>query len=297
MIKTTHLKKQFESFTALRDVSCNIAEGCIYGMVGSNGAGKSTFLRLLTGVYQPDAGNITIDGQPVWDNPDIKKRIAYVPDELYFLGGATMNRMEQMYASIYPSFQKEYFRKLTKRFELNPKKALNTFSKGMRRQAATILALSIRPDYIFFDETFDGLDPVMRNLVKNLICEDVLERNATAVITSHSLRELEDICDQLALLHKGGLVLESDVQNLKTEQFKIQIAFPYPYDKELFKDIDIRHFSKQGVVSNMIVHGDRESIVSKLQLMNPTILDVLPLSLEEVFTYEMETLGYSFAIE
>ena len=300
MILAQHLTKRFEDFTALRSLNCEIEKGCIYGMVGSNGAGKSTFLRLLTGVYQPDEGSISIDGKPVWNNPEVKQHIAYVPDELYFLNGASMNRMADLYAACYPSFDCSYYQQRTKQFELNPKKSLNTFSKGMRRQAATILALSIRPDYIFFDETFDGLDPVMRNLVKKLICDDVLERNATAIITSHSLRELEDTCDQLALLHKGGLVLESDVQNLKTEQFKIQIAFPDDYEESRFTaipDMKIRHFSKQGAVANLIVTGNREAIVAALQAMHPTILDVLPLSLEEVFTYEMEALGYAFDIE
>ena len=170
MILAHQLTKRFEDFTALRSLSCEIEKGCIYGMVGSNGAGKSTFLRLLTGVYQPDEGSISIDGKPVWNNPEVKQHIAYVPDELYFLNGASMNRMADLYAACYPSFDRSYYQQRTKQFELNSKKSLNTFSKGMRRQAATILALSIRPDYIFFDETFDGLDPVMRNLVKKLIC-------------------------------------------------------------------------------------------------------------------------------
>ena len=164
----------------------------------------------------------------------------------------------------------------------------------MRRQALTILALSTRPKYIFFDETFDGLDPVMRNYVKSLICRDVIDEGSTAIITSHSLRELEDTCDQLALLHKGGMILESDVQNLKTERFKIQIAFNREYDLDLFKDIEVVRYTKQGSVSRLIVKGDRDSIVNRLTSLNPILLDVLPLTLEEVFTYEMEALGYTF---
>ena len=299
-IELEHLTKSIQGNVLLQDFSYQLPRAARIGIIGRNGAGKSTFLRLLTGVYQPDEGSISIDGKPVWNNPEVKQHIAYVPDELYFLNGASMNRMADLYAACYPSFDRSYYQQRTKQFELNPKKSLNTFSKGMRRQAATILALSIRPDYIFFDETFDGLDPVMRNLVKKLICDDVLERNATAIITSHSLRELEDTCDQLALLHKGGLVLESDVQNLKTEQFKIQIAFPDDYGESRFTaipDMKIRHFSKQGAVANLIVTGNREAIVAALQAMHPTILDVLPLSLEEVFTYEMEALGYAFDIE
>lgn len=208
-----------------------------------------------------------------------------------------MNRMADLYQSIYPAFDRQRYRSLAQTLGLDPKKSLSTFSKGMKRQAATILAIATRPDYIFFDETFDGLDPVMRNFVKNLICEDVMERSASAIITSHSLRELEDTCDQLALLHKGGLVLESDVQNLKTEQFKIQIAFSDDYDESRFAEIDLRHFTKHGAVANMIVRGDRSETVTRLSAMNPILLDVLPLSLEEVFTYEMETLGYTFNLE
>ena len=297
MIQAVDLTKKFDDFTALEKLTCTINDGCIYGMVGSNGAGKSTFLRIITGVYKPTSGEITIDGKPVWNNPEVKKRMAYVPDELYFINGASMNRMADMYKSFYSHFDMDRYKELTSTFGLDPKKPVNSFSKGMKRQAATILALATRPDYIFFDETFDGLDPVMRNLVKNLICDDVMERNASAIITSHSLRELEDTCDQLALLHKGGLVVESDIQNLKTAQFKIQIAFMDEYDRSRFDGIDILHFTKHGSVSNMIVRGDREATVATLRAMNPTIMDVLPLSLEEVFTYEMEALGYSFNLD
>lgn len=258
MIKAENLTKSFGDFVALSGITCSIPQGCIYGMVGSNGAGKSTFLRLVTGVYKADAGTVCIDGAPVFDNPAVKNQMAYVPDELYFLSGSSMDRMAGLYAAIYPRFDRERYRSLTAAFRLDPRKSLNTFSKGMRRQAATILAVSTRPQYIFFDETFDGLDPVMRNLVKNLITQDVLEHQATAIITSHSLRELEDTCDQLALLHKGGLVLESDIQNLKTSLFKIQIAFSGDFGRDSFDGIDILHFSKRGSVASMIVRGGRE---------------------------------------
>lgn len=201
MIKAENLTKKFDDFKALDNISCNIPHGCIYGMVGSNGAGKSTFLRLLTGVYRADEGLITIDDEKVYENPDIKSQIAYVPDELFFLNGASMDRMASLYKAAYKNFDSERYEKLAETLGLNRRKSLNTFSKGMKRQAATILAISCKPKYLFFDETFDGLDPVMRNLVKSLICQDVVERNATAIITSHSLRELEDTCDQLALLH------------------------------------------------------------------------------------------------
>lgn len=295
MIHAENITKKFEDFTALDNISCTIPHGCIYGMVGSNGAGKSTFLRLLTGVYRPDSGTILTDNEILYENPEIKNRIAYIPDELYFLPGASMNRMAGFYGNIYKTFNHKRFQYLTEAFNLNPVKPINTFSKGMKRQVAIILALSCNPSYLFFDETFDGLDPVMRNLVKSMIAKDVVERDATVIITSHSLRELEDTCDQLALLHKGGMIFESDIQNLKTSLYKIQVAFSYEYQKELFSGIEILHFQKKGSVSNIIIRGNKEDAVNKLRSLSPIILDILPLSLEEVFTYEMEALGYSFS--
>lgn len=297
MIKTEHLTKKFGDLTALNDISCTINDGCIYGLAGSNGAGKSTLLRLIAGVYKPEKGNVTVDGAPVYENPKVKERITFVADELFFLPGASMNRMADLYAAVYKRFDRKRYKELTSLFGLDPKKPINTFSKGMKRQAATILTLSARSDYILFDETFDGLDPVMRNFVKKIVCEDILDRNATAVITSHSLRELEDTCDQLALLHKGGLILQSDVQNLKTGLFKVQVAFREEYDKTKFEGMNILQFIKHGMVANMIIRGDQEKTVARLKAMNPAVLDVLPLTLEEVFTYEMEALGYKYSLE
>lgn len=294
MIQVNGLTKKFDSFTALSALNCTIPSGCIYGMVGSNGAGKSTLLRLICGVYKPDQGNVTLDGKTIYENPELKSRLVFVPDELYFLPQSSMQRMAQMYASIYPNFDFARFGELTKSFKLNPNANLNTFSKGMRRQAATILALSCCTDYLFLDETFDGLDPIMRNIVKKILYADVAERGATAVITSHSLRELEDTCDQLALLHKGGIVFESDVQNLKTTLFKVQIAFAHDYDHTFFRGFDVLNFSKHGSVSNLIVRGDRDKVVEALRMKSPILMEVLPLSLEEVFLYEMESLGYTF---
>lgn len=294
MIKAENLTKKFEDYKALDSINCTIPEGCIYGMVGSNGAGKSTFLRLITGIYQADEGKVTIDGGDVFENPAVKSQIAFVPDDLFFLNASNMDRMADLYRACYPSFDNKRYEYLTGTFQLNTKKSLATFSKGMKRQAATILAISCRPKYLFFDETFDGLDPVMRNLVKSLICQDVEERKATAILTSHSLRELEDTCDQLALLHKGGLVFESDITNLKTKLFKIQVAFKEEYNKNSFEGFDMLHFAKHGSVANIIVRGERDEVVAKIRKMNPLLLEILPLTLEEVFTYEMEALGYAF---
>lgn len=294
MIKAQALTKKFENYTALDNINCSIPDGCIYGLVGSNGAGKSTFLRLATGIYKADGGLVELDGKPIYENPEIKGKIAFVPDELYFLPQATMNRMAKLYTRTFQKFNYDRFSSLTKTFELNPKANINGFSKGMKRQAATILALSTMPDYILFDETFDGLDPVMRNLVKNIIYSDVCERKCTAVISSHSLRELEDTCDQLALLHKGGIIFESDIENLKTSLFKVQIAFPDEYGKDKFNGIDIIHFQKKGSVANLIIRGNRDKTVGILKQMNPVLMDILPLSLEEVFIYEMDAHGYAF---
>lgn len=294
MIKVKEVSKNFEDFVALDNITCNISDGCIYGMVGSNGAGKSTFLRVLAGIYKSEKGEAYIDDAPIYENPKIKENVVLVADELFFLPGANMNKMAKLYASIYEKFDWERFNKLTELFELNPAKPIGNFSKGMKRQAAIILALSTRAKYMFFDETFDGLDPVMRNLVKKLICNDVIEYNATVIVTSHSLRELEDICDHLALLHRGGLVLDSDVLELKTSQFKIQVAFRNEFSRSTFDEFNIIRYRQEGSVANMIINGDRDTTVEKLSKLNPLVLDVLPLTLEEVFTYEMEALGYEF---
>ena len=294
MIQATNVTMRFNDFTALNKLTCTIPDSCIYGLIGSNGAGKSTFLRLISGVYRPAEGEITIDGMPVWENPEAKASIVYVPDDLYFLPQSNMYRMADYYKSLYPNFSMERFCNLTATFKLDPTANLNTFSKGMRRQAATILALSTMPKYLFFDETFDGLDPVMRNLVKQVIYNDVLERKTTTIITSHSLRELEDGCDQLALLHKGGIVFESDVANLKTSLFKVQIGFTEPFTKDKFAGIDMVSYTQLGSVASCIIRGEKDELAPRLMAMNPALIDFLPLTLEEVFIYEMEALGYAF---
>lgn len=294
MITASNLTKRFSDVTALDNLNCHIPDGCIYGLVGANGAGKSTFLRLASGVYKPDEGSIRINDGDVFDNPAVKRQFVFVPDELFFLPQSHMERMAQLYDAAYDRFSYKRFYTLTEQFGLDPKRSFSKFSKGMRRQAACILALSTMAEYIFFDETFDGLDPVMRNLVKQTLYHDVVDRGATAVISSHSLRELEDTCDQLALLYQGGIVFESDVQNLKTALFKIQVAFADEYDKSRFEGLDIVSFDKQGSVSNLIARGEREACRARIEKLNPLLLELLPLTLEEVFIYEMEALGYVF---
>ncbi len=303
MIEIQGATKFFDDFLAVSDISVTVPDKCIFGMVGSNGAGKSTLMRMITGVYKTDGGSIKIDGENVFENPDVKQRMVFVADDLYYMGNASMDRMSLVYRAVYPKFDVKYYEELKKMFGLNGKKSMTTFSKGMKRQAITILALSCRTDYIFFDETFDGLDPVIRGVVKSLLCKDIIDRGATAIITSHSLRELEDTCDQLALLHKGGLVLQSDIGRLKTNLFKIQAAYRTEYNKDdvlrLLSGLSdekahMLHFSRHGRVINVIMRGDNEAVIDAMQADDPLLIESLPLTLEEVFTYEMEALGYSF---
>lgn len=297
MIEIRNCSKAFGKVQAVNQVSMDIGEHEVFGLIGSNGAGKSTLLRIMAGIICQDSGEVLLDEQPVFENEKIKEQFFYIPDDAYIPANYTASDMTEYYRCFYPGFRQEQFEKLIKQFHLDKKRKISTFSKGMKKQLLVILGICAGTKYLYCDETFDGLDPVMRNFVKKLICEDVLERGASAIITSHSLRELEDICDQLALLHKGGLVLESDIENLKTSQFKIQIAFRGEYDKSKFQGIQVSHYEKSGSVANLIVSGDRDEIVQKLRAMEPILLDVLPLTLEEVFTYEMETLGYTFQID
>lgn len=297
MIQANCVSKRFGTTLALDKLSCSISDGCIYGLVGSNGAGKSTFLRLISGVYKPDKGSVLCDGERIFDNPRVKSGIVFVPDDPYFSPHASMNDMARLYRAVYASFSAERFRSLTELFRLNPKASLTTFSKGMKRQAAIIAALSAMPKYLFFDETFDGLDPVVRTLVKKALYADAAERGTTVIISSHSLRELEDTCDRLALLHRGGIVLESDVQNLKSGLFKLQVGFSEPFGRDKFAGLNILDYKQHGSVVVIIVRGGdegEEKTLAAIRAMRPVLLESLPLTLEEVFIYELSALGYSF---
>ena len=294
MLEVKGLTKSFDRFLAVNNISCTVPDGCIYGLVGSNGAGKSTFLRTICGIYRADSGEVLFDGVPVFENPDAKQNIVFVPDDLFFLHGATTARMEKLYRSMYKSFDSVRYHELLEKFRLPHNKPIQTFSKGMRRLTATALALSVKPKLILFDETMDGLDPIMRHIVKSIIADDVTSRGASAVVVSHSLRELEDLCDQLALLHQGGIVLEQDITDLKTTAFKVQIAFREEFDRTRFDGLNIVHYQQQGKVANLIVSGDREETSAALNAMEPLLLEILPLSLEEVFTYELQARNYDF---
>ena len=292
MIKVDSVVKRFGKATVLDKISFEIGDGSIYGLVGINGAGKSTLLRIITGIYKPDGGSVLFDGERIFENPRLKGKIAFVPDELYLPDGSNMRTMAKRYSVLYGgNFNYGRFEELARTFELDINKPFNTFSKGMRRQAASILALSLMTDYIFFDETFDGLDPFKRSYFKKLIAEDVRQRGATAIITSHSLKELNDICERLAVLDKGGIVFESDARELTEGGVKVQIAFSEEYGKEKFLGLDVVEFSKTGSVSTLVIRGDGEKILSRLREMSPILLEALPLNLEEIFNFELDGEG------
>ena len=296
MIEITNLTKGFGSVKALDNVTLRIDSGCVFGMVGANGAGKSTLLRLLAGVYVPDDGTVTLDGEQIYDNPAAKERIMFSPDTMRLVGaGASLRRMADFYAASYKKFSYEKFTQLSKLFGLDPKMNIRAMSKGMTKQSQTILTLSCGADVILFDETFDGLDPVARNVAKKLLYREVCDNGTTVIVTSHSLRELEDFADQLAMLYKGKIVLQSDVEGLKTRLFKVQLAFEQEHTREDFTQLDLLSFTKNGKVINLIIRSDREQAEAVLNGMDPVFMEVLPLSLEEVFTYEMDTLGYKFS--
>lgn len=292
MIKIDSITKYYGDFKALDKVSFEIPTGTVYGLVGINGAGKSTLLRIMSGIYNPNGGSVTYDGQAVFDNPSVKGRIAFVPDDLYLPPNMSIEDMAKRYENLYGRpLNRNKLSELAANLGLNTKQRFSTFSKGMRRQASTILALSLEAEYVFFDETFDGLDPFKRGYIKRLLKNEVKERGITVIISSHSLKELEDVCDSLAVLDKGGLVIESEIGDLESVGIKIQIAFREPFDHASFKGLDIISFAKQGSVAQMIVKGDRDNICKELRAMNPLLMEILPLTLEEAFTYKLESHG------
>ena len=294
MIKITGLTKSFGGKKVLDNLNCTIKTGCIYGLIGANGAGKSTLMRIITGIFQKDAGTIEVDGKELIDSEEIKKKIVYVPDDLFFFKNYTIKDTLQFYNKIYEDFDIDYARKMVQTLKLNELQRIETFSKGMKRQTALICALATNAEYMFFDETFDGIDPVVRNFIKKAIAEKMEEKGCTIIVSSHNLRELEDICDNLGLLYKGGILFESDIDNLKTNMFKIQISLKDDFSREDFKNYNVLSFKKTGSVATIILEGDRQKYEDDLSRMDPIILDFLPLTLEEIFIYQMEVLGYEF---
>lgn len=293
MIEINGVNKSFGDIKALDNIVATIQEGSIFGLVGTNGAGKSTLLRVLSGVLKPDSGMALIDGEDVYENPEAKSRICFLSDTAYFFPNAAAQNMAEYYAAVYPEFNMERFGSLIEKFGLDPKRKLNTFSKGMKKQVSILLGICTQTRYLFCDETFDGLDPVMRQAVKSLFAVELLNRNFTPVIASHSLRELEDICDHVGLLHKGGILLSKDLEEMKFHIHKIQCVIRNPVnEEELLKELDVLQHEKRGSLLTIVARGTKQEILMCVEQKEPLFYEVLPLTLEEIFISETEVAGY-----
>ena len=288
MIEVRQLTKTFDGFRALDNLSLTVPSGAVYGLVGPNGAGKSTLIRHLMGIYRPDCGTITVDGQPVYENAAVKSRMVCIPDEIYYATGDTIRDLKTLYRGLYPSFDDTRFEKLREVFALDPKKPVRRFSKGMQKQLAFWLSICCRPEILVLDEPVDGLDPVMRRQIMSIILEDVAENGTTVLVSSHNLRELEDICDHVGIMHKGTMMLERSLSALQENMVKIQLVMEQP----LPDDLRVVHRSSVGRVQTIIARGSAEEAETILNRCSPLLCDVLPLSLEEVFIYELGGVDY-----
>ena len=285
MIEVRNVTKSFDGFKALDNLSINVPTGAIYGLVGPNGAGKSTIIRHITGIFRQDEGEVLVNGEPVFENSNIKRDIAYIPDDVFFYTQATIKDMMKFYKGVWPNFSADRFEKLRKAFDLNENTKMRSLSKGMQKQAAFWLAVSACPKVIVLDEPVDGLDPVMRRQVWSILMADVAENGTTVLVSSHNLRELEDVCDHVGIMNKGKLLLERNLSDLQDNIAKVQLALPE--DKTLPSDINILHHSTTGRLQTIIVRGKAEEITNKLATCEPLFMDIIPLSLEEIFIYEL----------
>lgn len=285
MIQVKELYKSFDSFKALSGLNITVPRGAVYGLVGPNGAGKSTLIRHLAGIYRQDSGEVLIDGQPVFENPAVKQRVAYIPDDVFYFAQSNVRDLARFYQGMYPSFDKERFESLRGVFELDEKKPIRKLSKGMQKQAAFWVALSLMPEVVILDEPVDGLDPVMRRQVWRLLMSDVAERGTTVLVSSHNLRELEDVCDYVGIMDKGRMLIERELADLQQNIVKIQIA--YPEGKGLPEGLNIIHSSSTGRLQQLILRGSSEELEAALSASEPLFMDFLPLSLEEIFIYEL----------
>lgn len=293
MIKFKDVTKKFDGTAALDNVSLTLESGRAFGLLGSNGAGKSTILRLMTGIYKPDSGVISVDGKNPYGNAETKEKIFFINDETVQFSGYTPAELKRYYKGFYRKFSDDLWEKLLKTVDIPVNKKFETFSKGMKRQAVVITALACQTDYLFMDEAFDGLDPAMRIIVRRMIVEAMVDRGLTAVISSHNLKEINELCDTAALIHKGKLVFCRGIDILGDNITKIQAVFPEKYNSpDVFLGLDIIHFEQSGSVCVMIAKNNREQIKAALKDKNPVALDFMPLSLEEIFIYEMEGMGY-----
>lgn len=292
MIEVRNLVKEFDGFRALDGVNMHVKKGAIYGLVGPNGAGKSTLIRHLTGVYRQDGGEVKIAGETVYENPVVKEKFGYIPDDLFYFISANTYEMKRFYQGMYPRFDDKLFYKLMEFFPtIDPKKNIRSLSKGMQKQVAFWLAVCIRPELLILDEPVDGLDPVMRRQVWSIIMADVAEFNSTVLVSSHNLRELEDVCDHVGIMHKGKIMIERSLSELQGSVCKIQVAFQAEMPK-LPDNFEVLHMSNTGRVYTLIVKGNPEAAKAQLEKMNPMLIDLLPLTLEEIFIYELGGVDY-----
>ncbi|WP_445614200.1 ABC transporter ATP-binding protein [Geobacillus sp. YF-1] len=287
MIQLADVTKTFDRFPAVNGATMTVPKGAIYGLLGPNGAGKTTLLKLMAGILRQDRGTITVDGDEVWENIEVKRRILFLPDFVYFFPQATIQQMADFYEQVYPSFSRQRFTELREAFSLDVNKKIHQFSKGMQRQAAFWLAFSVRPDVLIMDEPLDGLDVFVRRHVKQLLIDEVVEREMTVVISSHNLRELEDLCSMVGLMAGGVVQLERDLDELRAGVHKLQLAFRDGFPDELAERLEIVHREVRGSIVILVVRGEKRRVEETVRAFHPLILDVLPLSLEEIFMYEM----------
>ncbi len=293
MIEIKNVTKEFDGFLAVNDISTVIEDGQVFGLVGTNGAGKSTLLRMIAGVLKPAKGQILIDGIDVYNNPDIKAQVFYISDEQYFFPGATTADMKKFYSGQYPNFDNERFDALISKFGLTLDRKISTFSKGMKKQLSVVLGVCSNTRYLLCDETFDGLDPVMRQAVKKIFIAELEDRNMTPIIASHNLRELEDICDHVGLLHQGGILFSKDMDEMKLAIHRVQVVFESERDKDSFEaGTDIVADETRGSLHTYTVRGNRDDLEEALRSVQTIFSEILPLSLEEIFISETEVVGY-----
>lgn len=292
MIEIRNVTKSFGKVKALDSLSLDVQEGTVFGLVGSNGSGKSTLLRIINGVFQSDGGEVLIDGENTFENCKVKGRCFFVSDFPYFYNYSTIENTSYIYRRVYPHWDESYFKSLCTTFPLDTKQRIINMSKGMQRQAALILALSTRPKYLFLDEIFDGLDPVVRQLVKRLLITNVTDNNTTVMIASHNLRELEDVCDHIGFLHRGRIIKESELDDMKLGVHRVQIAFSSDVETDIFDGFDIVNLKRQGNLFNVTIRGEESEFMPRLKELDPAFLESLPLTLEEAFINEMEGAGY-----
>ena len=295
MIELSHVTKTFGGATrALDDLTLTVPQGAVYGLVGSNGAGKTTAIRHITGIFRQDSGSVTIGGLPVYENPAVKSRIGYIPDDLGVFGGGTLRELAAFYRTMYPRFDAKRYAALRDVFRLDEATPLRRFSKGMQKHAAFWLTLSMRPDYLVLDEPVDGLDPVMRRQVWSLLLGDVEERGLTVLVSSHNLREMEDVCDHVGIMNKGKVLLERSLSDLQDNTVKLQVAYETAEEPRLPAELQILHRSVLGRVYTYILRGNREEICRRMrELTHPILLEAIPLTLEEIFIYEMGGADYA----